>query len=291
MNDYEYVTDDTRLLEIVEDFKSLDAIAIDFEEECNLHCYGEHISIIQIYDRARFYIIDVLSKGITDNALGALFSTPCQKIWFECHSDLSILYKKHHIKANNVYDLRTLAKALGNIHGLDQVIMEFLGIDRGGSKKKNQTENWMRRPIDNQMLNYALKDVEYLFDLKDALLSEVEKRKLLRQVNQAMKHVADIKPQKPGWMKICNVYSLSKSERIYLKHIFNAREKIAERFNTPAVNVLKKSDVLKLAKLSPLNEEDVTKFLSEAPLRYRRFLIPSVMNAIERAKEELSSSR
>ena len=198
-----------------------------------------------------------------------------------------IVKAPRHIPHTTISDLKQTKDSIyvlpGNTYVINSVSNDsYFTIN----KKKNQTENWMRRPIDDQMLNYALKDVEYLFDLKDALLSEVEKRKLLRQVNQAMKHVADIKPQKPGWMKICNVYSLSKNERIYLKHIFNAREKIAERFNTPAVNVLKKSDVLKLAKLSPLNEEDVTKFLSVAPLRYRRFLIPSVMNAMERAKED-----
>ena len=99
----------------------------EYEEECNLHAYGEHISIIQIYDRKRFYIVDVLSNGITDKSLEKLFSLPCEKIWFECHSDLAIHYKKHNIKATGVYDLRVLAKALGDIHGLDEVttMVEF----------------------------------------------------------------------------------------------------------------------------------------------------------------------
>ena len=291
MNDFEYVTTDERLLELIEDFKNLAEIAVDFEEECNLHIYGEHISIIQLYDRSRFYIVDVLSKGITNRSLSALFSSPCVKIWFECHSDLSILYKKHGIKAVNVYDLRVLAKALGDIHGLDEVLKRFLYIDRKNSKKKNQTENWMKRPIDEGMLSYALKDVEYLFDLKDALLKEVKEKKLSREVDAQMKHVAEIKPSKPGWMKICNVYSLSQRERIYLKHIFLAREKVAERFNTPSVNVLEKKEVLNLAKLSPLKREDVAAFLERAPMRYRRFLLDAILIAMEKAKEEEKSRK
>lgn len=287
MNEFEYITTDERLLKLVEDFKTLDAIAIDFEEECNLHIYGEHISIIQIYDNAHFYIVDVLAKGITDKGLEVLFTSPVEKIWFECHSDLSILYKKHHIKACNVYDLRVLAKALGDMHGLDAVLKAFLGIDRGGAKKKNQRENWMKRPIADEMLSYALKDVEYLFSLKEVLLNEVRERKLLKQVEASMKHVAEIKSSKPGWMKICNFYSLSSKERIYLKHIFIAREKTAERFNTPGVNVLEKKEVVNLAKLSPLDKDGVMKFMERAPTRYRKFITDAVVAAMERASEEI----
>lgn len=287
MREFEYITEDDRLLWLCDEFKVLPAVAIDFEEECNLHAYGEHISIIQIYDRKRFYIVDVLSNGITDKSLEKLFSLPCEKIWFECHSDLAILYKKHNIKATGVYDLRVLAKALGDIHGLDEVIRVNLGIDRGGSKKKSQTENWMKRPLKEEMLSYALEDVAYLFDLKDALLEKVRERKLLKQVESAMRHVADIKPSKPGWMKICNVSMLTAKERVYLKHVFNARERIAERFNTPAVNVLEKKEVLRLAKLMSLGCDEITAFLERAPKRYRKFLTDAVLKAVENAKKEV----
>ena len=182
MNDFEYITTDSRLIELVSDFEKSDSIAVDFEEECNLHAYGEHISIIQIYDRRNFYIIDVLSKDISDKGLEALFTSNVEKIWFECHSDLAILYKKHHIKARNVFDLRVLAKALGDIHGLDSILRTFLGIEREEGKKKNQRENWMKRPIEEGMLAYALKDVEYLFDLKDVLLKEVDIEDLWKNI-------------------------------------------------------------------------------------------------------------
>ncbi len=286
MNDFEYITTDSRLIELVSDFEKSDSIAVDFEEECNLHAYGEHISIIQIYDRRNFYIIDVLSKDISDKGLKALFTSDVEKIWFECHSDLAILYKKHHIKARNVFDLRVLAKALGDIHGLDSILRTFLGIEREEGKKKNQRENWMKRPIEEGMLTYALKDVEYLFDLKDVLLKEVEKKKLLKQVLHTMKSVTDIKPSKPGWMKICNTSMLSAKERVYLKNIFNARERIAERFNTPAVNVLEKKDVIALAKLSPLSDEEIKEFLKKAPARYRRFLLDGVLKATISSRRE-----
>ncbi len=286
--EFEYVTTDERLFELIEYFETLDAIAVDFEEECNLHIYGEHISIIQIYDRNAFYIVDVLSNDITDRSLASLFAIKTEKIWFECHSDLSILYKKHKVKAVNVFDLRVLSRALGDVHGLDEVVSRFLGVERKENKKTRQQENWMKRPLSPDMLNYALLDVAYLFDLKDALMKEAEEKKKLKMALSAMKDVADVKESKPGWMKICNTKSLSIQERIYLRHIFNARERIAERFNTPSVNVLQKKDVVALAKRCPLKNQEIEEFLSRAPKRYQKLITEAVIKAVESAEREIA---
>lgn len=292
MFDYEYITTDERLFSLISHLNELESIAVDFEEECNLHIYGEHISIIQIYDKTKFYIIDVLSENITNASLSALFSSEVEKIWFECHSDLSILFYKHGIKAENVYDLRVLAKELGDMHGLDEVLFNFLGIRRTENKKKSQRENWMLRPIEEEMLNYALLDVKYLFDLKDALIEECRAKKRLKNVEKAMKNISDVKEKKPGWTKICNVNQLTKKERIYLKNIFNYREAVARRFNTPSVNVLEKKCVLELAKLMPMDKKDVESYLSKkAPRRYLAFIIEAVNKAIDQSNSEIAALR
>ncbi len=291
MREFEYVTSDERLIELTEHFSSLGSVAVDFEEECNLHLYGEHISIIQIYDRKNYYIVDVLSDKISKKGLEAFFTSSFEKIWFECHSDLAILYKRYGIKANGVYDIRVLARALGEIHGLDCILREYLGIEASESKKKNQRENWMKRPLEKKMLEYALKDVEYLFDLKEVLLDEVRNKKLLRKVDDEMKRVSIVKPSKPGWMKICNVNALSRDEREYLKHIFNAREKIAKRFNTPAVNVLAKSDIISLAKASPMTGEEIDERLEKAPKRYRHLLKDEIVKATKAAEKGIKEKK
>ena len=161
MREFEYITEDDRLLWLCDEFKELPAVAIDFEEECNLHAYGEHISIIQIYDRKRFYIVDVLSNGITDKSLEKLFSLPCEKIWFECHSDLAILYKKHNIKATGVYDLRVLAKALGTsfmeIDIRESVLSHFRDIGHSEDDHSVTYENAQARERTQVLMDIANK--------------------------------------------------------------------------------------------------------------------------------------
>ena len=46
--EYEMIEEKERALEVFAALSEKDAIAVDFEEECNLHMYGEHLSLIQI---------------------------------------------------------------------------------------------------------------------------------------------------------------------------------------------------------------------------------------------------
>lgn len=286
--DYTTIYTDEDLIMLAESLEKREkSIAVDFEEECNLHVYGEHISIIQVFDGERFYIIDMLSGKVGKKGLERFFSSSIEKIWFECHSDLRILYNKYAVKAEHVYDLRVLAKALGNIHSLSDVKSQFLGREIEQGKKKNQMQNWMKRPLSDSMIDYALSDVKDLFALRVRLDELVDEKKKRKQVEDAMKSVARIKEQVPSWMKICNIRMLSRNEKIYLKNFFYARERVAERFNTPAVNVLKKKEIIRLAKKEIKNEGILEAELSSAPQRYRKFLIEEEKRALRKSLDEI----
>lgn len=286
--DYELVLDDGRLKELAEIWEREGrAVAVDFEEECNLHAYGEHICTMQLYDGSFFYLVDVLSAGVTKAGLGAFFSADIEKLWFECRSDLSILFKKYGIRTKRVYDLRVLAKALGESGGLGKVLSSFLMLPDSGNKKRNQQENWMKRPLSDSQINYALDDVRYLFLLRKELEKRIERNGLENQVERAMANIAAVNPGKPGWMKLANVRALNHAEKVYLKNLFNAREAIAERFNVPAVNVLDKREVLRISLKCSKCRVDMEKELEKAPSRFKNILISAFEKAAESSASEL----
>ena len=115
-------------------------VAMDFEGEFNLHCYGEHLCLIQIFDGADFYLVDTLcadeaasrknaeSAGkpfvpfvkatgkphVTEEGLRLLLESPqIEKLWFDCASDGELVWKKFGIRLNKVYDVFRVAKVLG----------------------------------------------------------------------------------------------------------------------------------------------------------------------------------
>ena len=233
------------------------SVAMDFEEESNLHVYGEHVCIIQLYDGEAYYILDALALAKTPEGLSsmkAFLEGPMEKIMFACQSDASLARKALDIQLRNIFDVRVIALALGFTGNLNGLIERNLGlsVENPSLKKKYQTANWMRRPIPVEQVEYALGDVRYLFDLKASLLAEMEtklKASEKKKVAFEMKTCAEQKnPERPGWEKICNFKMLNAREKIYIKHFFLARDILARKANVPAARILDKRLIVEMAK-------------------------------------------
>lgn len=233
------------------------SLAMDFEEESNLHVYGEHLCIIQLFDGSSYYILDALSLAKSPEGLSsmkAFLEGPIEKIMFACQSDASLARKTLNIQLNNICDVRVMAMALGFNGNLTALIERNLGIgtENPSAKKKFQTANWMRRPIPADQIEYALADVRYLFDLKVSLEAEMEAKLTAsekKKVAFEMKTCAEQKnPERPGWEKICNYKLLSGREKVFIKHFFIARDSLARKANVPAARILDKRLIVEMAK-------------------------------------------
>ena len=237
--------------------EGISCVAMDFEEESNLHCYGEHVCIIQLFDRVSYYILDALALAKDPHGLSLMkefLEGPIQKIMFACQSDAALARKALGIQMRNVYDVRVIALALGFSGNLTGLIERNLGFcpESTSQKKKYQTANWMRRPIPPGQIEYALSDVEYLFALRDSLVCEMEQKLKpaeKKRVGRELSTCADQKnPERPGWEKICNYRMLNTREKVFIKHFFLARDGLARKADVPATRILPKQDIVAMAK-------------------------------------------
>lgn len=232
-------------------------VAMDFEEESNLHVYGEHLCLVQLWDGTSYYLLDALVLGRTQEgrtSLKAFLEGPVTKIMFDCSSDSAIARKSLGIALQNVYDIRLVARALGFEGNLTALTERNLGIaaPAGGEKKKYQKANWMKRPLPEDQLSYALDDVKYLFQLKESLESEARQKlsaSVRRRLETEMKRCALPRHKdRPGWEKICNYRALPYRQKVYLRHFFTARDNLARRADVPATFILDKHLVVAMAK-------------------------------------------
>lgn len=284
---YTTLDSDEKIIAQCKRWESFKSLAVDFEGEYNLHIYGEHLCLVQIYDGEGFWIIDPRSPKVSPKGLEVFFSLPTEKIWFDIQGDASLIYKVYGLKINNVYDVRVPALILGykgNLLGLEK---EYLGVEININKKKNQQANWLKRPIDMELMEYALLDVKYLHDLKDVLVSIISKEGLGKSVEEAMKRAMVVKEPNPGWKNICNWKELKRWEKIYVRNVFIARDKIARSFNVPASRVMDKRHMLDLALNPPKSREELKKRLDMEPQRFRRLLEENISKALEIAKKEV----
>lgn len=266
-----------------------DCLAVDFECEFNLHVYGEHLCLIQVFDGDKFFIIDPRSKDVSVKGLETFFSLDTKKLWFDCQSDSALVYKNYGLKINNIIDLRVYAKALGFQGNLLSLEKEFLGLNILVNKKKNQQANWMKRPIDTENLEYALLDVASLMDLEVVLKAKCKERKLDKNVDSAMKKATSVKEPEPGWKRIGSWRHYNDEQKLIVKHIYISRDKIAKRFNVPASRVLEKQKIIDLAINPPKRDSDIDKRLASVNSRFKSFIVPAVKDALIKAREDFSN--
>ncbi len=282
--EYTLLDSDEKIEKQISKWADVEELAVDFECEFNLHVYGEHLCLIQIFDKSSFYIIDAVNDKVTEKGLSLFFSLKARKVWFDCQSDQALVYKKYGLKIENIYDIRVLAKALGFQGNLLSLEKEYLGIDIKINKKKNQQANWMKRPLDNESLEYALLDVAYLIDLEKVLLKEVMSKNLVKNVERSMKRATDVKEPEPGWTRIGPWRRYNEKQRRLVKDIYIARDKIAKRFNVPASRVLDKQTMTDLVLNPPSSYEKIEVRLSGQNPRFISFLVPSIAQVMAEHK-------
>jgi ribonuclease D len=250
--DYTYITKRSELISYLD---SLDeqkncVIALDIEAELNLHAYGEKLCLIQIFDGANKVLIDPLE--IDNHTLKTFFeSRNILKIVYDASSDSSLLKNAYNIELKSLLDLRPAVEMLDfEKKDLHSIIAAELGIALT-SKLKFQRHNWMRRPFDKDALDYALNDVIYLFRLKDALFNKLYARNLLDVFilkNLQVQNKDYARNPRDRYRKTKGYHGLTNDEKSIFRKIFDIREKYAKMCNMPAYNVIRREDLLEIAK-------------------------------------------
>ncbi len=286
--DYRLLTTDDEIFECAKDFEKKPFVSVDFEGEFNLHCYGEHLCLVQIFSGDEYFIIDPRSQKVTKKGLEAFFSSDVEKLWFDCQSDLALIRKNYELDCKNIYDIRVLALLIEEKGNLTSLVEKYLGIfnEEGENKKKNQQANWMKRPLEPSLIEYALNDVKYLHLLKPILLEEVERKGKSKDIKFFMHKAVSPHKIKPGYTKLANWKRLNIEQRIYMKNFYIARDVVARRFNVPSHHVLDKHKLIGAAKECPKTLDGAFAMFGPLSPRYLPYLKESFSRAFVEIEKE-----
>ena len=230
--------------------KELHIIALDIEAESNLHAYGEKLCLTQIFDGVNNIIIDPFK--IDNNTLKLLFeNTNILKVMYDAGSDLSLLKNTADIEIKSILDLRPAAELLNyEKKDLHSVIAFELGIFLE-KKRKYQKYNWIRRPVSEHAIDYALNDVMHLLALKDIILAKLFAKKLLEPFllkNLQIQNKNYTRNPEDKYRKINGYSRLQKDEKSVFRRVFDIRDKYAKLYNMTPHNVIHKADLIKIVK-------------------------------------------
>ncbi len=251
MLDFQYIQDSEELEEAVKIWKKEKELAIDLECENNLHHYGSYISLIQISNKERNWVIDVLILKKIDGLLNIFKDKKIIKIFHDVSFDFRIINHQFKCLPKNVFDTQTAALLLGKEKvGLGSLLEEVFEIKK---EKKFQRVDWTKRPLSLAQLNYAVKDTAYLLKLKEWLIDKLKKKERHLWMQQEMIHIGtlDFIYHEQDYIDLSGAKSMKPDERARLHVLFDERKKIAKQVDKPFFMIFSNKQLLSFANNPP----------------------------------------
>jgi len=274
---------------LVQKARKTDAVALDTEFVWE-RTYFPQLGLIQVaLSDEECYLIDPVA--ITNlSPLGKLLSDRgVIKILHDAPQDLAILQRVTGATPQNIFDTR-LAAGFSDLEAtlsLANLIKELLDIDLA----KNETRtNWLKRPLTEAQVDYALDDVRYLRAIRVLLLTRIIGPKIkswLQEELNLLNNPANYNGsanQSERFRKIRGASSLNRKGLAVLKNLSTWRDGVAQKKDRPRGHIIKDTGLIELAKLQPTEATELrskTSLSEKAISRYGKNIIGIVSATLE----------
>ncbi len=261
-----YITNEQQLKEACNIWKKSKVIAVDLECENNLHHCGTYIALIQISTKTDNWIIDVIRLKKLDPLLKIFENKNIQKIFHDVSFDLRVLYHQFKVQPKNIFDTQIAALLIGKTEvGLGSLLQSYIGLKK---ESKFQMADWTKRPLSEEMLEYAVKDTLFLIEIRDKLIKELREKKRLIWAEQEFNDIERKKwTYKEGTFKdLRGLHALSSKERAILKRLYDLRQKMAKKVDRPVHFIMNTKRMVSLASEPPRSVIDWRKLRGVHPV-------------------------
>jgi ribonuclease D len=255
---YDYIDTNEKLIILCQELESEKVLGIDIECENNLHHYGAYISLIQISSLEKNYIVDILNLTEFKCLINILENKKIQKIFHGLDFDFRILNHELGCIPKNVFDTQIAALLLGkNDIGLGALIKEYFDVEK---IKKFQKADWTRRPLTEEMLNYAAGDTIYLIKLRDFLVKELKQKNRLTWAEEDFLEVEKKKwnYEEGNFESVKGYVHLTPSQRAIFKRLYILRNKLAKKIDRPIHFVISNKLLIEFSANHPKNWHSVS---------------------------------
>ncbi len=133
------------------------------------------LSIVQVgFSTEEAYLIDVLAFDDLTSLKPILENQAIVKILHDASQDLGLIADATGATPKNIFDVKLAARLLGmgTNYSLSELVQNLCGVHLS---KSQQRSNWLRRPLKPTQIKYAEKDVLYLHQIREILLSEANR--------------------------------------------------------------------------------------------------------------------
>jgi len=237
-----------------------DSVALDTEFVWDRTYYAK-LGVVQVaLSEKECFLIDAVALDLTP--LGELLATPeVVKILHDAPQDLTILRRATSAFPRNIFDTRIAAglSGLSSTTSLGELIGTTVGVDL--AKTESRTD-WLRRPLTERQVAYAIEDVCYLAEVRDELL---KRSRALERDSWLLEELAlldnpnlyEEKDPRQQYLRVKGVGRASRRELAILRELAAWRDEEAQRVDRPRSRVIPNDILLSLARHQPQSPDDL----------------------------------
>jgi ribonuclease D len=254
-----WVDTPTDLQALVTDLLQQKMLAVDTESN-SLYAYREQVCLIQFSTEDQDYLVDPLALDDL-SPLDEIFSSKkIEKIFHAAEYDIICLKRDFHFDFNNIFDTMQAARILGceNL-GLGSLLEEEFGVKLD---KHYQRANWGKRPLPQQLKDYARLDTHYLIPLHQRLNEKLKKKERLLLAREDFARVTQVPAgnHENGmghFWRMVSKFELTQRKIAVLYELYEYRERMAQSMDRPVFKVLSERTLVLLAQIQPRSMEDL----------------------------------
>lgn len=280
------------LEEELERLKGHETIAIDTEAD-SFHSYFDKVCLIQVTAGERDLLIDPL-KELNLQKLGKVLEDPgVTKLLHGADYDLRILGRDFGIRIRNLIDTMICAQLLGEPSiGLAALLEKYVGVELD---KAHQRADWAKRPLPQDMCEYAMKDTRHLMELARILRDQLEEKGRWEWAVEEFQRLEEVRwtPSEndgEAWRKLKGSGRLDPRSMELLRVLYDWRDREARSRDVPPFRVISNEALMTIAKEKPRQRNVLSGVKGVTPGLLRRYgsaILDAVYAGLATAPDDL----
>ncbi len=250
---YTWVAAPGPLQKMLQALKLSPRIAVDIEAD-SLYHYFEKVCLIQISTDEHTFVLDPLALHDLSSLGPIMADSSVEKVFHAATYDIFSLRRDFAFSFSNIFDTHAAAQLLGYPQlGLSALMEKLLGVVHS---KHRQRDDWSRRPLDGQQLQYAAMDTHHLLAIRDLLDAELRVKGRREWALEEFGIAATVRIQEKefdpeGFRRIKGSRDLTLQELAALRSLYLLRDRLARETDLPPFKVVNNSVLVELARKPP----------------------------------------
>lgn len=232
-------------------WRNKNCLALDTEFERRTTFYAK-LALVQIYDGESIYLIDPLQVDCPAGFKEVIENPRITKILHSSKEDLEVLYTSWNCQLTGLFDTQVAYSFINDALsiGYAKLVEELTGhfVD-----KQQTNSDWIKRPLSNEQLSYAAKDVLYLFEIFDLLTEQLRDQPYQSYFEAECEEYcsgAVLRVETPAdYREAKDVWLLNETDLGLFKRLFDWREQKAKSDDRTKNHIIRDQGLVHLTKI------------------------------------------